>query len=229
MAIAIGHVGDAEARSQTKPKEPSDVRENCVARNAVTTGPRGAPNRTESGALHAWWRVVWTAREWKWASRGMSRHSPRSEVKLWLGGRARALRFVAAALIAISVSIANPAMAAAGAKWTVGRAAIQADPSGPGKPPQVKLSLRNQGQPDQSPVQLAGRWVPEKQPPRKITQQELPSFVLLGRFQKEVAMKHTAIIASSLGPLGRSPAGHAVELVVLTGPAITDQGRVSLH
>lgn len=39
-------------------------------------------------------------------------------------------------------------------------------------------------------------------------------------------MKQTAIVTSSLAPLGRPPAGHVLDLAVLTGATITDQKRV---
>ncbi len=137
------------------------------------------------------------------------------------------LRWVAAMVLSAGLMmLPDTAISGAGvAQWTIGRAVIQADPGGRGKP-QVNLSLRNQGRPDQSQVQLIGRWIPAGQGPRKLTREELSRFVLLGRFQRETAMKQTAIVTSSLAPLGRPPLGHVLELVVLTGAAITDQKRI---
>lgn len=131
-------------------------------------------------------------------------------------------RWIAATALSAGLMIsAESAISGVGvAQWTIGRAVIQADPGGK---PQVNLSLRNQGKPDQSQVQLLGRWFPAGQGPRKLTREELSRFVLLGRFQRETAMKQTAIVSNSLAPLGRPPAGHVLELVVLTGAAITDQ------
>lgn len=127
----------------------------------------------------------------------------------------------------LMISPATAISSAGVAQWTIGRAVIQADPGGRGRL-QVKLSLRNEGKPDQSQVQLIGRWIPAGQDPRKLMREDLSRFVLLGRFQRETAMKQTAIVTSSLVPLGRPPAGHVLELVVLTGAAITDQRRVAV-
>lgn len=146
------------------------------------------------------------------------------DLRRWGG---KLLRWVAGmALIAGLMILPEAAIGGAGvAHWTIGRAVIQADPSRGGKP-QVNLSLRNQGKPDQSQVQLIGRWIPAGQSRRKLVREELSRFVLLDRFQRETAMKQTAVVTSSLAPLGRPPAGHVLELVVLTGAAITDQQRV---
>lgn len=137
------------------------------------------------------------------------------------------LRWVAAAVLSAGLMISpGAAISDTGvAQWTIGRAVIQADPGGRGKL-QVKLSLRNQGRPDPSQVQLIGRWIPAGQGPRKLTREELSRFVLLDRFQRETAMKQTAIVISSLTPLGRPPLGYVLELVVLTSEAITDQKRI---
>lgn len=137
------------------------------------------------------------------------------------------LHWVAATVLSAGLMmLPDTAISGAGvAQWTIGRAVIQADPNGGGKP-QVNLSLRNRGRPDQSQVQLLGRWIPAGQGPRKLTREDLSRFVLLGRFQRETAMKQTAIVTSSLAPLGRPAAGHVLELVVLTGATITGQKRV---
>lgn len=115
------------------------------------------------------------------------------------------------------------------ARWTIGHAAVQADPGARGQL-QVKLSLRNQGQADRSTVQLFGRWVPAAQASRRIAAQELSMFALLGRYEREVALKQTAVVTAPLAPLRPPPSSaHVLELAVLTGAAMTDQGRVAVH
>ncbi len=95
---------------------------------------------------------------------------------------------------------------------------------------QVKLSLRNQGKPDRAAVRLFGRWVTAGQPPQTLTPQELRAFVLLGRYEREVAMKQTVIVTAPLAALRSPPTGsHVLELAVFTGTAVTDQGRIAVR
>jgi hypothetical protein len=118
-------------------------------------------------------------------------------------------------------------MAAEAARWTIGHAAVQMDPGARGQL-QVKLSLRNQGQADRTPVQLFGRWIPPGQAARRIAPQELSTFALLGRYEREVAMKQTAVVSGSLAALRQPPPTYALELVTVTGTMITDQRRVGI-
>lgn len=121
---------------------------------------------------------------------------------------------------------AGSAPAADAARWIIGHAAVQTDPSAHGQL-HVKLSLRNQGRPDRAAVQLYGRWLPATQAPHKVTAQELRAFALLGRYEREVAMKQTAIVTGSLAVLHPPPATHVLELIVVTDRAVTDQRRVA--
>lgn len=149
---------------------------------------------------------------------------PITQQSVHLSGRAgTAICLGIVVLLAILPATATPAAAA---RWTIGQAALQADPGAHGQL-QVKLSLRNQGQADRSTVRLFGRWVPAAQAPRKIASQELSTFALLGRYEREVAMKQTAVVTGSLAALRQPPAAYVLELVTVTGTTITDQRRVA--
>lgn len=119
------------------------------------------------------------------------------------------------------------ATATDGARWTIGHVAVQMNPAHGQL--QVKLSLRNEGRPDRIAVQLFGRWVSAGEAPRKIAPRELARFALLGRYQREVAMKQTAIVTAPLTALRLPPSGsHVLELAVFTGTTVTDQGRIAV-
>ncbi len=79
----------------------------------------------------------------------------------------------------------------------------------------LKLSLRNEGGAGNLPVQIFGRWVVQSGPPE--------SFVLLGTYQREVALTQTAILEAPLMPLKIAPVAKALlEVVVSTGGQETD-------
>lgn len=115
--------------------------------------------------------------------------------------------------------IVGPAGAASGPEWTIGRAVIQ--PAKEARPEQglaVKLSLRNEGKPGETRVQILGRWKPG--------QDELTP---LRRLKEEVALKQTVIVVISLERLAEVPPGNPLlELVVKTDARETDRKTVRL-
>lgn len=132
------------------------------------------------------------------------------------------------AVLASGLFLTASAAATDTARWTIGHVALQMDSGAHGQL-QVKLSLRNQGKPDRVPVRLFGRWIATAQAPRRITAQDLRAFVLLGRYEREVAMKQTAVVTAPLTALRSPPPGSdLLELAVFTGTVMTDQGRVAV-
>lgn len=102
--------------------------------------------------------------------------------------------------------------------WKVGRAVIQLDAQGQ-KELRLKLSLRNEGKPGKTPVQILGKW-------KKMKGKE---FTLLSKLTKEVELKQTAIVVISLEPLEPIPPGRPpLELIIKTGSRETDQKVIRL-
>jgi hypothetical protein len=102
--------------------------------------------------------------------------------------------------------------------WKIGRAVIQYDAKGQ-KELLLRLSLRNEGNPGKTPVQILGRW----------KQGRDSKFTLLVRLTTEVELKQTAIGVVSLKPLNPLPPGRpSLELLVVTGTRETDQTIVPL-
>jgi hypothetical protein len=102
--------------------------------------------------------------------------------------------------------------------WKIGRAVIQYDAKGQ-KELLLRLSLRNEGNPGKTPVQILGRWKQGRE----------SKFILLVRLTTEVELKQTAIGVVSLKPLEPVPLGRpSLELLVVTGTRETDQTIVPL-
>ena len=100
--------------------------------------------------------------------------------------------------------------------WKIGRAVIQYDAKGQ-KELLLRLSLRNEGNPGKTPVQILGRWKQGRE----------SKFILLVRLTTEVELKQTAIGVVSLKPIEPLPPGRpSLELLVMTGTQQTDQTLV---
>ncbi len=108
--------------------------------------------------------------------------------------------------------------------WKVGRAKIELQKDNGGQRRlYLKLSLRNEGDPGNIPVEILGRWG------KSIQHQKEEDFTQLGRYTRQVALKQTAILVISLESLGPVPRGKPpFELVVITGSRVTDRQVVHL-
>ncbi|HEY7165519.1 MAG TPA: hypothetical protein VIB79_13215 [Candidatus Binatia bacterium] len=115
------------------------------------------------------------------------------------------------------------AIATAQPVWKIGRAVFELRPPPGAVPgegtPVLKLSLRNEGGAGNLPVQIFGRWLIQSAPPQ--------SFILLGSYQREVALTRTAIVETPLTGLRMAPGGlMALEIVVTTAGNETDRKSI---
>lgn len=131
-----------------------------------------------------------------------------------------ALIFVATIWFGFMMGVANTSAPI----WKIGRAVIEPRQALSGQRVlNLKLSLRNEGGVGSLPVQIFGRWAIQPMPPQH-------TFMLLGNYVQEVALKQTAILEIPLTPLrGVPPARPPLEVVVMTGRQETDRKWIKLE
>ncbi len=107
--------------------------------------------------------------------------------------------------------------------WIMGRALILNQPGHEALT--LKLSLRNEGKPDERPIQVFCRWRTRGQ------SRDHVEMVRLGHFRQEVLHKETSILTLSLKPLGAQPSDGLffLEVLVMTGDRETDRQLVYYH
>lgn len=100
--------------------------------------------------------------------------------------------------------------------WKVGRAVIQSEQGQGRRTLLLKLSLRNKGRPGNVKVRLSARWT-RQQKLRPLRSEDMKTFHTLGTYQREVALKQTAILNVSLEALKPRPRNSRLELIIYTG------------